>query len=120
VEEIDRRWAKIQQDLFAWQAKVKKPIILLEAGWCSLANASYEPWDYTREDLPLDLDIQRRLYEGFFESWWGKPQSAGFMMWEWSIDTPGGPEDKGYTPRGKPAADVMKKFMAMPRWKVGK
>ncbi|MGA2229901.1 MAG: hypothetical protein ABSH22_03155 [Tepidisphaeraceae bacterium] len=118
VAEIDKRWQDIQKDLFAWQANTKKPILLLEAGWCSLANASYEPWDYTRVDLALDLDLQKRLYQGFFESWWGKPQCAGFMLWEWTPASPGGPDDKGYTPRGKPAADVMKEWLAKPRWKV--
>jgi hypothetical protein len=118
VAEINRRWADIQKDLFTWQQTVHKPILLLEAGWCSLANASYEPWDYTRVDLSLDLDIQRRLYEGFFESWWGKPQSAGFMLWEWTPASPGGPQDKGYTPRGKPAAEVMREWLAKPRWKA--
>jgi hypothetical protein len=118
VDEIERRWAKIQKDLFAWQADMHKPILLLEAGWCSLDNASYEPWDYTRQELNLDLDLQKRLYEGFFASWWGKPQSAGFLMWEWTPESPGGPDDKGYTPRGKPAADVMKAWLSQPRWKV--
>ena len=118
VAEIDRRWAKIQEDLFGWQGKVKKPILLMEAGWCSLANASYEPWDYTQTQLPLDLDLQKRLYEGFFQSWWGKPQCAGFMLWEWTPQSPGGPKDKGYTPRGKPAAEVMREWFAKPRWKV--
>jgi len=118
VTEIKHRWEDIQKDLFEWQARIKKPILLLEAGWCSLANASYEPWDYTRTELALDLDLQKRLYEGFFESWWGKPQSAGFIMWEWTPESPGGPTDKGYTPRGKPAADVLKEWLAKPRWKV--
>jgi len=118
VDEINRRWAAIQKDLFAWQATVHKPIILLEAGWCSLANASYRSWDYTQTELPVDLDLQKRLYEGFFQSWWGKPQFAGFLMWEWTPESAGGPEDKGYTPRGKPAADVMKEWFAKQRWKV--
>ena len=118
VAEIERRWAAIQKDLFAWQANVHKPILLLEAGWCSLANASYEPWDYTKVDLALDLDLQTRLYQGFFESWWDKPQCAGFMLWEWTPESEGGPEDKGYTPRGKPAARVMKQWLSKPRWAV--
>jgi hypothetical protein len=118
VEEIEQRWMRIQKDLFAWQKTVHKPILLLEAGWCSLANASYEPWDYTRVDLALDLDLQKRLYEGFFESWWDKPQFAGFMLWEWTPESPGGPDDKGYTPRGKPAAQVMREWFAKPRWRV--
>jgi beta-lactamase regulating signal transducer with metallopeptidase domain len=118
VQEIENRWTDIQKDLFAWQATIKKPIILLEAGWCSLANASYEPWDYTRTNLEVDVNLQTRLYHGFFASWWGKPQSAGFMLWDWTPESPGGPADKGYTPRGKPAAETVKNWFAKPRWET--
>jgi hypothetical protein len=119
TEEIERRWTSIQKDLLAWQKTVHKPILLLEGPcYCSLANASYEPWDYTRVDLALNLDIQQRLYEGFYASWWGKPECAGTIAWEWTPESPGGMEDKGYTPRGKPAAEVMKEWLAKPRWAV--
>ena len=118
VSEIERRWHDIQKDLFAWQQNVHRPIILLEAGWCSLDNAASASWDYTQTQLPVNLELQRRLYEAFFSSWWGKSQCGGFMMWEWSPEWPGGPDDKGYTPRGKPAAAVMKDWFAKPRWDV--
>jgi hypothetical protein len=119
VKDINSRWADIQKDVFHWDAtSANKPIILLEAGWCSLSNSAKDSWDYTQTQLPVDLDLQKRLYEAFFESWWGQPKSAGFIMWEWPPDEAGGPTDKGYTPRGKPAADVMKQWFAKPRWQV--
>jgi hypothetical protein len=117
VQEIKDRWGKIQDDLFEWQQTQGKPIVLLEVGWFSMGNAIYEPWDYTKADKePTDLDAQRRLYEGFFESWWGKPELGGFMMWEWSPDLD--PAQKDYTPQGKPAEQVLRQWLAKPRWKV--
>ena len=117
VEEIVQRWKDIQVDLLAFQRKINKPLILLEAGWCSLRNAAHEPWDYTKVGEPLDLELQRKLYEGFFRAWYGNPSLGGFMMWEWPPGE-GGVKDKGYTPEGKPAERVVKEWMARPRWEV--
>ncbi len=91
--------------------------MFLEVGWCSLANAAHEPWDYTRTSEPLDLELQRKLYEGFFRSWHGNPQFGGFMVWEWTPGE-GGTSDKGYTPEGKPAEKVLREWLAKPRWEV--
>lgn len=117
LPEIKMRWLKIQGDLHRFIEKEHKPLMFLEVGWCSLANAASEPWDYTKVDEPIDLDLQKRLYEGFFQSWYGIPWLGGFSIWEW---TPGGggPDDRGYTPDNKPAGQVLKKWLAKPRWKV--
>jgi hypothetical protein len=117
VEEVVQRWTDIQKDLLAFQRKIGKPLILLEAGWCSLRNAAHEPWDYTKSNEPIDLDLQRKLYEGFFRAWHGNPSLGGFMIWEWPPGE-GGPKDKGYTPENKPAEKVMREWLAKPRWEV--
>jgi hypothetical protein len=116
IDEIKGRWAEIQKTMFPFLEKEHKPVLLLEAGWCSLANAAKDPWDYTQDQLDADNDLQRRLYEGFFQSWWNKPPLAGFMIWEMH---PGGDATgKGYTPVDKPAEGVLKDWMARPRWNI--
>jgi hypothetical protein len=117
VDEIVRRWKDIQQDLFSFQREVGKPLLLLEAGWCSMQNAADEPWDYTKIDEPIDLELQRKLYEGFFRAWYGNPRMGGFMMWEWP-PVEGGHDDRGYTPKGKPAEKVLREWLAKPTWEV--
>lgn len=118
VEQIETRWHEIQKGLMDWDRKDggNKPILIMEVGWCSLANMAYEPWDYTKTDEPQDLDLQKRLYEGFFRSWWGNPNMAGFMFWEWTTD--GDSSGKGYTPQGKPAEQVLRDWLHRPRWHV--
>jgi hypothetical protein len=113
--EIESRWRDIQTNIVDFSKKKGKPILFLEAGWCSLENAASEPWDYTQQDLPADNDLQKRLYEAYFNVWYGNPHLGGFMMWEWP---PGTPEEKGYTPRGKPAEAVLREWMAKKPWKV--
>lgn len=117
VPQIRSRWQEIQRDLLAFQKRVDKPLLFLEVGWCSLANAAHEPWNYTPPTEPIDLDLQRRLYEGFFESWWGNPALGGLMIWEWPPGD-GGPEDRGYTPENKPAEQVLRAWFARERWEV--
>jgi hypothetical protein len=116
VEDITSRWRLIQQDLLPFVEKTGKPLLFLEVGWCSMSNAAHEPWDYTTND-PIDLDLQKRLYEGFFASWHGMEHLGGFSIWAW---TPGqfGPDDRGYTPQGKPAEQVLRQYLAKPAWPV--
>jgi hypothetical protein len=56
------------------------------------------------------------LYDGFFQSWWGKPQLAGFMMWK--MEPGGDPTGKSYSPQGKPAEKVMQHWFAQPPWDI--
>ena len=116
VDQINTEWAKIQEKMFKTVDTEHKPVILLEAGWCSLANAAKDPWDYTQDQLDADNELQKKLYEAFFQSWWGKPQMAGMIVWEMH---PGGDSTgKGYTPQGKPAEDVMRQWFGKPRWNI--
>ncbi len=117
VETIQRNWEDIQAELEPFVREKGKPLLFLEIGWCSLDNAAVEPWDYTK-DVPVNLDLQKRLYEGFFESWHGVPWLGGFSVWEWPPGE-GGPEDRGYTPKNKPAEGVLRDWLAKPAWGVG-
>ncbi len=127
VEQVVENWKYIQKDLLAFQKKIGKPILFLEIGWCSLANAADEPWDYTKTDEDQDLDLQKRLYEGFFRAWYRKPGLGGFMVWEWTPGDGGAAtreqyandDDyqkiiKGYTPENKPAQEVIREWVAKP------
>ena len=117
VPEIVDRWKEIQSDLLPFLKKVHKPLMFLEIGWFSQANTAREPWDYTKAGEPIDLELQKELYEAFFQSWYGHPMLGGFSIWEWPPHS-GGPEDKSYTPEGKPALDVLKEWLKKGRWEV--
>jgi hypothetical protein len=116
VSVIEDNWAGIQHEMFKFLAEVHKPVILLEAGWCSLQNAAKDSWDYTQTQLPADPELQRKLYEGFFQSWWGKTQLAGFVLW--SFNPNGDDTGKGYSPQGKPAEQIMQDWLPKTRWDV--
>ena len=118
VDDIKQNWQKYKKEVLGFVAKKNKPLMFLEAGWCSMSNASSEPWDYTTGDA-VDNELQKRLYQGFFETWYGEPRLGGFSIWAW---TPGDGTDeeneKGYTPENKPAEKVLREWMAKPAWQV--
>jgi len=118
VDDIVGKWREIQAKILEYQTEVHKPLILLEAGWCSLSNAAKDPWDYTQEQLPADTDLQRKLYEAFFKAWWNRSSMAGFCLWEWTTDP--NPNDKSYSPEGKPAEETMKTWYAKGPWDVAR
>ena len=115
VAQIDENWVKIHDTLVDFVEKNHKPLVFLEAGWCSLSNAAKDPWDYTRTDLNADPQLQKRLYQAFFDTWYGDPHLGGFMMWEWEANAPA---EKGYTPQGKPAEAVLREQFAKKPWVV--
>ncbi|MDB5297076.1 MAG: hypothetical protein JWO31_3059, partial [Phycisphaerales bacterium] len=53
----------------------------------------------------------------FFQSWYGRPNLGGFMIWEWHPYPVTG-DDRTYIPKGKPAFDVMKTWLAKGPWEV--
>ncbi len=116
VEEIVGNWQPIQRNLKQFVEGQGKPLIFLEVGWCSLGNAATEPWDYT-QNVPIDLALQKRLWQGFWQTWHGTPWLGGMSVWEWPPGD-GGPDDRGYTPEGKPAAGVIREWFTKDRWSV--
>ena len=112
VDEIAGNWRKIQSDLLPWVREQGKPLLLTEVGWTSMNNAAREPWDYTTGD-PIDLALQARLYEGFFQAWDGVEELGGYSIWEWPPGD-GGEGDRGYTPENKPAEAVLRREWARP------
>lgn len=55
-------------------------------------------------DVGLITNIQKVHLEGM-----GRPMVGGIIFWEWTIG-PGGPGDEGYTPKGKPAEQILRDY----------
>ncbi|MBN2561719.1 MAG: hypothetical protein JXQ75_12395 [Phycisphaerae bacterium] len=113
IEEIDATWAKIKTEITAFQQEVRKPIIFTEVGWCSQEGAAHEGWNYyaKQEATAAGHQEQAILYESFIKAWSDEPGVGGIIWWEWDLSS-GGVDDYGYTPRGKPAEKVLRRWFA--------
>ena len=113
IDEIVARWRPIHQEIMDWRREIGKPLVLTEVGWCSQAGAAVYPWNYYQnmQASPEGHEEQRRLYEAFLQVWDGSPGLLGVCWWEWTA-APGGPGDFNYTPRNKPAEQILRRWFA--------
>jgi hypothetical protein len=107
VPTLTAAWRKQRRELEEWRRSLGKPFVFTEVGYLSQRGTHAWPW---REgaDEPVDLDEQRRCYEAFARAWGGAATLHGVFFWNWYGW--GGPRSKGYPPRNKPAAAVIREW----------
>jgi len=108
-ESLVETWKPIKRGILRWQKKVGKPLLFVEVGWCSQEGTSIEPWNYYHNEKVSEAGFaeQRNCYRAFIETWSNTAEVGGIIWWEWTEDN-GGLEDYNYTPRGKPAENVLR------------
>jgi hypothetical protein len=101
-------WDEFKKNILQFQKKFPdKKIIITEVGYPSIRGASKDPWNYFADE-PVDLEEQALCYQAFIEAWNNTPQLEGVFWWVWFGD--GGPQDKTYTPKGKPAQRLVHRW----------
>ncbi len=108
VEDLVEAWRPILDEVRAWQEEAGKPLLLTEAGYPSRRGLARDPWDYTAGGDP-DPEGQAEAYRALLRAWAGFPGLAGVYFYVWWGE--GGPDDTGYTPRGKPAEAVIREWL---------
>ncbi|MEL6187846.1 MAG: hypothetical protein AAFU79_24755, partial [Myxococcota bacterium] len=95
-------WKAPHQQLLGFRTSLGRPLVVTEIGYPSLEGGLRWPWNETRR-ARADLEAQRLGYEAFARSFGSSLEGAYF--WNWFGF--GGKRDRNYTPRGKPAANVL-------------
>ena len=100
-------WEGYLEKLKALSERWGKPLVITEIGTRSVEGGAQNPWDWQRQG-PVDLTVQRKCYEAALRMVAGRTWLAGMYWWQWSPDpADGGPNDDGYSPRGKPAENSL-------------
>ncbi len=110
MDELLTAWApclfQIESIYQIWQ----KPILLTEIGYRSIDGANMRPWDWETPGN-VDLTEQAQCYQAVIRAFGEKSWFEGIYKWNWEPDPSlGGESDKGYTPLGKPAEMVLKRW----------
>lgn len=99
------------------QARFKRPVMITEVGYPSVAHAHVGPWDF-RTEKPLDLDLQRLLVKGAFDVLrnWSDGDAVFYYLYGENLNTKpvGGPMDRTYAIWGKPVEAVVVDYFAQP------
>lgn len=98
--ELVQNWLDTKARILAFKAKYSQKLILTEVGYPSVDGAAKAPWNYFAQS-EADPGEQAQCYKAFIDAWNNTPELEGVFWWVW-FGT-GGPQDKNYTPRGKPA-----------------
>jgi hypothetical protein len=107
-EVLERAWRSIAARLSRFAGEVRRPVVLFELGYPSSDGGAVHPWDYTLGSM-LDLEEQRRAYHASIEAILDTPAIEGALFWTWF--GPGGPDDRWYTPRAKPAEGELRRLL---------
>jgi len=87
-----------------------KPVILTEIGFASRKASWTNPHSDGRREA-ADETSQELAYEAVFKAFYGQPWLAGMYWWKWpTYVEDGGPHHSGFTPNGKAAERVVKKY----------
>jgi hypothetical protein len=104
-----KRWHPIRDAIVQNMTRIGHPFVFTEVGYYSQVGTAWHPWDYTREGT-VDLEQQLLCYQAFYKVWKDVPGLAGVFFWHWFGE--GGEGDGSYTPRGKPAEDLIRHWFA--------
>lgn len=109
VEQLTAAWEPIRAGIERWRSRHGRPLFFTEVGYRSVKLAERDPWNYLWEQ-PYDGEAQARCYRAFLAAWSEHPGLAGWFFYSWRGE--GGPGDTGYTPRGKPAEAVLRRWLS--------
>lgn len=101
--EILAGWQPWIERLNRLRGQTDKAILLTEIGYRSVDGAGMRPWDFSG-DAGYDGGEQADLYWAALEAASGAGWIEGVYWWNWLVNGEGGPLDRDYTPKGKPAA----------------
>jgi len=107
--ELLTRAEKVMDELAAVHRRHGKPVLITEIGYPSAEAPWKDPWEdgFRR---PLNLEHQVRCYRTMITALDAHPWLSGVYWWRWLSSGVGGPGHPSYTPRGKPAEELVAKY----------
>ena len=114
-------WTPLLQQRDTLVKKWNMSLMFTEHGYQSRPRCWKRPYATIRPyaldcsvwSLCYDVDCQAMAYEAFFQAVSTRSWYIGSFWWLWRNDnSQGGPSDNSFTPRGKPAFKVLRKYFS--------
>jgi hypothetical protein len=120
VADLQASWRQLAASIQAWRVRTglaNKGFIITELGYPSEDGAAATPGAWF-PNQPVNLAIQQKCYLATLTTIYQEPWVRGLFWFWWANpsnpDWQGGPNDNGYTPRGKPAEVTLRAYFAGP------
>ena len=108
VEELNKLWIPIRNQLKAFTNVYKKPILFTEYGYKSADYSTAGHWKTDGSEI-YNAIAQKNAYQSLYEGFWNKKWIAGGFLWKWHL-TPTQHKNTQFTPQLKPVSSVIKKY----------
>ncbi|MFE7131017.1 hypothetical protein ACFVIM_09165 [Streptomyces sp. NPDC057638] len=108
---LAKGWRPIVRELAAFAAEHNRKILFTEAGYASQRGTATAPYSWTISRHPGEEE-QSAAYQALLTAFEGREWWAGVCWWMWD-DWPESGETArklAYTPHGKPAEDVLRRW----------
>lgn len=112
VDQLKRAWQErgYVALLEGLAERYHKSVLFTEVGYRSIQGTAVAPWEYQQSAAP-DPRAQANAYQALFETFTGRPWFSGLYWWNVTTNLgQGGPNDTDYTPRGKLAESILKRY----------
>eukprot|EP01090_Pellita_catalonica_P023789 TRINITY_DN9990_c0_g1_i2.p1 TRINITY_DN9990_c0_g1~~TRINITY_DN9990_c0_g1_i2.p1 ORF type:complete len:508 (+),score=36.62 TRINITY_DN9990_c0_g1_i2:51-1574(+) len=119
VAELAAAWSIHSTPLSDLSKKFGKQIVFTNIGYQSRPDCHITPWSTPRKDGKdcscwkecYDMNCQANAYEAALQVFAGESYCKGFYWSLWKSDpTAGGPSDSTFSPQGKPAEGVLRRY----------
>jgi len=111
LAQICEGWIPHKKALYKIHRKWNKPVLFTEVGYKSTMGAAHKPWlwesSFGSISNKISLETQANCYEALFHTFWDEPWFAGVHLWRWE-----GENKFDFTPKNKPAANIMAKWFS--------
>ncbi|NNE08354.1 MAG: hypothetical protein HKN20_07300 [Gemmatimonadetes bacterium] len=101
------RWVFYIQELEELAAVHQLPVLFTEIGYRSVDGAGRRPFDFETFGS-VDVDEQADLYRAALEATGDLEWFAGIFWWNWLARGRGGLSNQDFTPRDKPAEEIVR------------
>lgn len=110
-EELVAGWRGVGEALEVVAGTIPRPLFLTELGYASQDGINKDPWNYFIAPDAIDLAEQAACFEAALEVLPGLEFLHGAYWFEFAGE--GGRGDNTYSPRGKPAMEVWRRWAAL-------
>ncbi len=117
LDELLSAWNRWVEEMEDFSQRMSKSVVITEIGYRSIDGCNIEPWDWWSPGV-IDMEEQELCYAAACSMLLYWDWLEGLYFWSWEVDRLGGPQDDSYTPRKKPAEQVLRDWYARAETRV--
>lgn len=117
LKALTKAWQKPRNEIRACQEKFNKPVLFTEYGYLSVDGATFNTWELEQRlgELSANQETQAIALDALHTVFAGEEYWLGGFVWKWYPEMQGheGFPNKDYTPQGKTAEKVLKRWFSL-------